>query len=160
MDLAGHLFLRKEKQFQKYYSRMATQLHLSQMFSICKSLQRIFIEALTNGFEYLYNAISNMGMLDDTLIVITTDHGHSLGENNYLGKRGYTSTLEVFDVPVLLRNPSNEFDRGKFNNMLIQHTDITATILDILGIDSVLEEYIDRFRRSVKNCYKPGQKNL
>lgn len=95
-------------------------------------------------FGYLYNSISRLGMLDNTLIIVTTDHGHSIGDNNYLGKSGYPSTPEVYDIPILLRHPSNEFERGKISNMLVQHTDILATILDILGIN--VDKEIDYYR--------------
>jgi arylsulfatase A-like enzyme len=85
-------------------------------------------------FGYLYNSIANMGMLDDTLLVVTTDHGHSIGDNDYLGKRGYPSRPEVFKVPLFIRHPDDRFGRGKKSNILVQHTDIPATILDILGV--------------------------
>ena len=87
-------------------------------------------------FGYLYDSIVNLGMLDDTLIVVTTDHGHSIGDNDYVGKRGYPSTPEVYNIPVFIRHPDDKLGRGKYSNMLVQHTDITATILDMIGVKS------------------------
>ncbi len=106
-------------------------------------------------FGFLMNTIKKLNMLDDTLIVVTSDHGHTLGENNYLGKRGYPSTPEIFDIPVLLRHPDDSLGRGIENNILIQHTDITATILDIIGIKPRELEFIgtDFQRKKTKEKY-------
>jgi arylsulfatase A-like enzyme len=92
-------------------------------------------------FGYLYESIKKLGLLDNTLIIVTTDHGHSIGDNNYLGKRGYPSTPEVFDIPILLRHPDDTIGRGKETDMLVQHTDITPTILDILSIEAWEGDY-------------------
>lgn len=92
-------------------------------------------------FGYLYESIKKLGLLDNTLIVVTTDHGHSIGDNNYLGKRGYPSTPEVFNIPIFLRHPDDNIGRGIVSDILVQHTDITPTILDILGIDALEGDY-------------------
>ena len=87
-------------------------------------------------FGYLIENLNDLGMLDDTLIIVTTDHGHSLGDNGYIGKRGYPSSPEVFKIPVFIRHPDNNLVRGIKSNIMVQHIDITATILDILNIKS------------------------
>jgi len=106
-------------------------------YEIIKSTQANYSGLVTMAdrwFGYLYDAISNMGILDDTLIIVTTDHGHSIGDNNYLGKRGYPSSPEVFDIPIIMRHPDKKYHLGEYSDMLVQHTDIPATILDILDI--------------------------
>ena len=85
-------------------------------------------------FGRLIDAVKDLGMLDDTLIIVTSDHGHSIGDRGYMGKRGYPSAPEVYDVPLFIRHPDKAFGRGIENNSMVQHTDMTATILDIAGI--------------------------
>lgn len=92
-------------------------------------------------FGYLMESIKNMGLLNDTLLVVTTDHGHSIGDNNYLGKRGYPSSPEVFDIPIFIRHPENKLNRGVKSDILVQHTDILPTILDIIGIDPIVRDF-------------------
>jgi len=58
-------------------------------------------------FGYLYETMKNLGLLNNTILIVTSDHGHSMGENNYMGKRGYPSAREVFDIPLLIRHPNN-----------------------------------------------------
>lgn len=80
-------------------------------------------------FNYLYETIKNLGLLNDTLLIVTSDHGHSIGDNNYMGKRGYPSGREVFDIPLLIRHPEG-IGAGRKNKFLVSHIDISATILD------------------------------
>lgn len=81
----------------------------------------------------LFDQLRDGGWLDDTIVVVVGDHGHSLGERrNYLGKRGYPSDPEVFDVPLLVAHP--DLRGGGTCTAWTQHHDLTATILDALDV--------------------------
>lgn len=84
-------------------------------------------------FGYLYEKLEKMGLLENTLVILTADHGHSIGDKNFMGKRGYPSSREVYDIPLLIRHPEGE-GKGKRSDILINHTDITATIYNLSGI--------------------------
>lgn len=70
-------------------------------------------------------------LLDDTLLIITADHGEALGEHGiYFTHAGlYDHTIHV---PLILRHP--KLGKGRIKE-LVQHTDITPTILDLLDIE-------------------------
>jgi arylsulfatase A-like enzyme len=85
-------------------------------------------------FGYFMESLRVLGLLDDTMVVFTADHGHSIGDANYMGKRGYPSTPEVFDLPLMVRFPGAEH-AGTTSDILVQHHDITAAILDAAGVD-------------------------
>lgn len=85
-------------------------------------------------FGHLYGSLRAMGLLDNTIIIVTADHGHSIGDKNYLGKRGYPSHPEVYDIPLMIRHPEG-IGAGMKSDMLLMHTDITAQILDFVGIE-------------------------
>jgi arylsulfatase A-like enzyme len=84
-------------------------------------------------FGHLLGSLRSLGMLDNTVIILTTDHGHSIGDSNYIGKRGYPSRPEVFDVPLMVRHPE-KIGAGKRSDALVQHTDMSAQILDFAGV--------------------------
>lgn len=86
-------------------------------------------------FGYFLESLRVLGLLDNTMVIFTTDHGHSLGDRNYMGKRSYPSTPEVFDVPLMIRFPGAEH-AGKQSDMFIQHHDLAAFILEAAGLDA------------------------
>ncbi|MDI6829016.1 MAG: sulfatase [Armatimonadota bacterium] len=84
-------------------------------------------------FGHLYEALRTLGMLDNTMLIVTTDHGHSIGDNNYIGKRGYPSDRAVFDVPLIIRHPEG-IGAGRRSDIFVNHTDISAFILEAAGV--------------------------
>jgi len=86
-------------------------------------------------FGYFMDSLRVLGMLDNTMVIFTSDHGHSIGDADYMGKRGYPSSPEVYDVPLMVRFPKAEH-AGIRSEMFVQHTDITAAILDAAGVEA------------------------
>jgi len=84
-------------------------------------------------FGHLYETMRTLGMLDNTLVIVTTDHGHCIGDNNYIGKRPYPSSRAENDVPVIIRHPDG-IGAGKRSDLLINHNDISALILEFAGV--------------------------
>jgi arylsulfatase A-like enzyme len=89
-------------------------------------------------FGHFIESLRVLGLLDDTMVVFTSDHGHSIGDGGYLGKRGYPSTPEVFEVPLMIRFPGAQH-AGKQSSAFVQHHDIMATILEVAGVESPVE---------------------
>ena len=85
-------------------------------------------------FGHLYETMRVLGMLENTVLIVTTDHGHSIGDRGYVGKRGYPSLPEVYDVPLFIRHPQG-IGAGKRSDLFCQHTDMTAQILEFAGVD-------------------------
>lgn len=85
-------------------------------------------------FGHLYETMGALGLLDNTLLIVTTDHGHSIGDRAYMGKRSYPSAPEVYDVPLYIRRPDGT-GAGKQSDLFVQHTDIAAEILDSVGVE-------------------------
>lgn len=85
-------------------------------------------------FGHFMESLRVLGRLEDTLVIVTSDHGHSIGDFDFMGKRGYPSRPEVYEVPLLLRFPAGKAS-GQKSDLLVQHTDISAEILAAAGID-------------------------
>ena len=85
-------------------------------------------------FGHLYEKMRTLGLLDNTLLIVTADHGHSLGDEGYMGKRPYPSEPATVELPLLVRRPGGE-NGGRSNNAIVQHTDIPAAILDFFGVE-------------------------
>ena len=85
-------------------------------------------------FGHFIESMRVLGLLEDTMVVFTSDHGHSIGDANYLGKRGYPSARAVYDVPLMIRFPAAEH-AGARSDMLVQHHDITAEVLKAAAVE-------------------------
>lgn len=84
-------------------------------------------------FGFFMEHLRVLGLLDNTMVIFTSDHGHSIGDFNYMGKRGYPSSREVYDVPLMIRFPGAEH-AGRRSDAIVQHHDITAVILEAAGV--------------------------
>lgn len=73
------------------------------------------------------------GQWDDTLIVLTCDHGEQLGDHHLLGKIGYFD--ESFRIPLIVRDPSALADgaRGRIVDAFTETIDVMPTILEWVG---------------------------
>jgi len=89
-------------------------------------------------FGFFMETLEVLGLLDNTMVIFTSDHGHSIGDRNYMGKRGYPSSPEVFNVPLMMRFPGAQY-AGQTSDMLVQHHDITATIMELAEVKSPTE---------------------
>lgn len=81
----------------------------------------------------VYDTLAEMGVLDDTCIVITADHGEELGQHHgyWLHKYLYESTIYL---PLVVRYPK-AIPAGKVIDGFVQQTDILPTMLDLAGIE-------------------------
>jgi arylsulfatase A-like enzyme len=78
--------------------------------------------------------LEQTGKLDDTVLVVVSDHGHCIGEQGLISKQGYPLSREIADLVMLLRYPDGT-GAGKVCDALCYHHDIPATILSALGQD-------------------------
>lgn len=71
------------------------------------------------------------GQYDDTLIVLTADHGELLGDYGMWGKTTFHDA--AFHVPLIIRDPAAQA-RGHVVMTPTESVDVTPTILDCLGV--------------------------
>ena len=76
--------------------------------------------------------LKEMGLWQNTVVIINSDHGELLGEHGLLG---HTQGLyePVLRVPLMIHHPGLPQGKGKRIKDLVQRIDLTPTILDIAG---------------------------
>lgn len=79
----------------------------------------------------LLEALRARGRMQDTLLVITADHGEEFLEHGTL-KHGYQLFEETLRVPLLLRVPGQQARRA--SNAVVQHIDLAPTLLELVGL--------------------------
>lgn len=82
----------------------------------------------------LFAALRERGLADDTLVVITGDHGEAFADPHDQIGHSYTVFDEEVRVPLILWNP-RLFPEGRRLPGVGGHVDLNPTIADILGAD-------------------------
>lgn len=77
--------------------------------------------------------LKRTGQYDDTLIVVTADHGEMLGDRHSWGK--FTVHDAAYHTPLIIRQPGNAERAGTVVSEPVETIDITPTILDWVGQD-------------------------
>jgi len=78
----------------------------------------------------LFDRLFSRLPLDDTLVIITSDHGENLSEHQMLGHE-MTLYNTVINVPLIIRYPKH-FKKGAVITTPVQTVDLFPTIVDLL----------------------------
>ena len=88
------------------------------------------IAYMDSQIERLFEALEASGQADNTIVVLTSDHGESLGEHDLIGHgQAYD---EVVMIPLVLWVPGVEDSRSI--DAQVRLVDVTPTILDLVGL--------------------------
>lgn len=75
------------------------------------------------------DALEELGLADNTIVVLLGDHGWHLGEHNFLGKHNLMDRST--HVPLIVRAPG--LKRGKTNSM-VEFVDLYPTLCDLCAL--------------------------
>lgn len=89
------------------------------------------VAGIDRSFGALLDQLDRRGRLDETLVVVISDHGEEFGEHGGLG-HGKTLYREVLDVPWIVRLPGQT--AGRRIATPAAHLDVMPTILAALGL--------------------------
>ncbi len=93
------------------------------------------ISELDEYIGLLINALKKNGLLENTIIVYTSDHGESLGEHGLWYKNNLYDVAAR--VPLIINGP--DIPRGVRVDVPVGHVDLAATILEWAGIEKPSE---------------------
>ena len=101
-----------------------------------RQLQALYFGLVSKVDHYLGILIRHLqvtGQYDNTLIVLTGDHGELLGDHWLLGKRCWFDS--AFHVPLIIRDPDQPpTTLGTIETAFTESVDVMPTILDSLGL--------------------------
>lgn len=78
------------------------------------------------------STLDQVGILNDTAVIITSDHGEQLGQHGLYGHAGLHESNT--HIPLLLWNPAL-LGGAQTIDGYVQHVDIVPTVLDLFGAD-------------------------
>ena len=82
----------------------------------------------------LVEHVRRLGVLDDTVLIVTSDHGDEFGEHSLLGHGFFGLQNSVIQIPLVIRYPKR-FSQGARRKHIVETVDIFPTILDVAEID-------------------------
>ena len=85
-------------------------------------------------FGKLLDELERQNAYEDTLIILTTDHGHLLGEHGLNGKDNWHCWNEVAHIPLIVHLPGSAH-AGERRNQLTQNIDIAPTVCEYHGVE-------------------------
>lgn len=104
----------------------------------CRALYAAEATLVDRWVGHLLERIEDMGLLEDTLVIFTTDHGFYHGEHGLIGKSHITPREshsvplyeEVARIPLIMYCPGATPRR---ESALVQPVDLMPTLLDLAG---------------------------
>ncbi|WP_281282497.1 sulfatase [Paenibacillus piri] len=85
-------------------------------------------------FGKFYDKLEQLGLLDNTMVIVTSDHGFLFGEHNWLGKHARLLFQDIARTPLLIHHP--KIKSGAVYEQLVQMADLTPTILQSMGVQT------------------------
>jgi iduronate 2-sulfatase len=132
--------LRQDAEFEKYPDMQGIEVPCGKESSkeMNHTLARELTQAYRASVSYLDSLVGvlvkdlkTLGMWDDTIIMLWSDHGYKLGEHHLWHKN--TLHRESTKCPIMLRVPGLT-DGGKVSHALVEHVDIMATLVEAAGL--------------------------
>lgn len=104
------------------------------------------IRSVDDGVGEVLNYLEQNDLLDNTIVVYTSDQGFYLGEHGWFDKRFMYK--ESFRTPLLVRYPK-EIKPGTQIDELVQNLDLAPTFLDYAGVKIPEDIQGESFRKLV-----------
>jgi arylsulfatase A-like enzyme len=99
-----------------------------------KALYSGEVTMVDHWFGRFLDKMESTGRMDDTLLLLLSDHGVAHGEHGYTGKPDNVLWPEVTDIPFYIRHPEGK-GAGKTSDYFASTHDVAPSILGGLGID-------------------------
>jgi arylsulfatase len=94
------------------------------------------IRSADEAFAGLLDELRRLGLYEDSLIILTSDHGEELGERLLMGWHSHALFEEQLLVPLVVKFPHGRF-AGRRIRAQVRSIDILPTLLEILGLDAL-----------------------
>ena len=100
-------------------------------------MRALYAGEITMADRWLGNFLEkahDLGVMENTLLMIISDHGHALGEHGVTGKPAYALWSELTDIVFFVRHPEGKRS-GEASDHYASTHDVAPTILGMLGIE-------------------------
>ena len=88
-----------------------------------------------NHVAELLATVDGLGLGDDTVIVVTSDHGEELGQHHpaFLADHGHSLKDDLLNVPLIVADPTRTWPELEVS-WQVRLIDVLPTVMDLLGV--------------------------
>ncbi|MFC2172080.1 sulfatase [Acidobacteriota bacterium] len=86
-----------------------------------------------DALKRLFHTLESTGALDNTYVILTSDHGEEYGERGMLAEHGHSLFNEALHIPLIFNGP--DIPAGVEIPDTVSLVDIPRTILDLVGLE-------------------------
>ncbi len=116
---------------QKFFKPLESEYEIEDV-QFLRSLYQAELALVDAQLKRLFESLQRSGQLDETLVVITSDHGEEFGEHGMYGHGQVYD--ELLHVPLMIRVPSSPKAARRSDPVAL--VDIMPTLLSHLGIEA------------------------
>lgn len=91
------------------------------------------IRSMDESFGRLLAGLAQRGLLESTLVVLTSDHGEEFAEHGMVAWHSHTLYEELLRVPLVMRVPGRTDRRPVRLPFRVRSIDMAPTVLELLG---------------------------
>ena len=140
-----------------YFESQVNTMHLNdEDVAAMRSIYYGLMSEVDANIGRIIEALKASGAYDDTLIIVTSDHGEQLGDHWLWGKGGYFDAS--YRIPLMIRDPkvAARANAGSRISAFTENIDIGPSILDWLGLP-VPQMWDGRSLMDLAHGETPGQ---
>jgi arylsulfatase A-like enzyme len=129
------LSLTKDEMF-RLFSEVLLKRDVSDKGTV-RLLKKLYDAHVREADDYVkefFATLDKLGFLQDTAVIITSDHGDEFGEHGGLSHDDKMYS-ELIDMPLIIYNPDR--DSGRVGDKLVSNLDIPPTIMQMFGLEPV-----------------------
>ncbi len=110
------------------------------MVELLRKLYLAGVRKVDDSVREFFGILEDANLLNESVVIITSDHGDEFGEHGGLSHDGKMYS-ELVDVPLIIFDPA--LSEGRVYEKLVSTIDVPPTIIKLFGFDPV-----DRFQGS------------
>jgi uncharacterized sulfatase len=96
------------------------------------------VTGIDEQFGRILGAIDDAGLRDDTIVILTSDHGEFMGSHGLMGKGAWYD--EALLIPFVVRWPGRVVPGT--DDLLLSVPDVYPTLLSVMGLTSSIPETV------------------
>ncbi|WP_434348486.1 sulfatase-like hydrolase/transferase [Myxococcus virescens] len=143
--------LESKPRCQKDYVYTYPRMYLPQRDTASYRQFYYFLMAeVSKHIQRVYEHLKRTSFFENTIVVLTSDHGEMLGAHGGMMQKWYNAYQETLHVPCVISNP-RLFPEPRRTEVVTSHVDLVPTLLGLAGIDT------DAARRELARDHSEAQ---